>query len=186
MKNQPLFESQRIQIQQSETETEISISGEIPSNQFTVLSVWLVAWTVSGIYIITEVFGEYPQEVKNFMIAWLAFWFYFEIKIGVAWMWRRKGRELITIEKGKARFQIEAAVGKKNFEFETAAIRDFHLTESKKGLFIKNYFDSFWVVGGESVGFFVAGKLYMFGRQLPPKDAEKLMKFVENQVKRNV
>ncbi len=184
MKNQPQFDSERIQINTNGEDTEIIISGKIPQNQFIMLSAWVLAWSISGIYVLIQLFGDLPQETKSFMMVWLAFWFYFEYKIGSAWLWRKYGREVIKIGEEKTQLRFEVAYGGKGFEFDTDSLRDFHLLESKKGVFIKNYFDSFWVVGGESVGFYVSGKLKMLGRQLSEKDAEKLMKFIQAKVKR--
>jgi len=91
MKNQPQFDSERIQINPNGEDTEIIISGKIPQNQFVMLSAWVVAWSVSGIYVLIQLFGDLPQETKTFMMVWLAFWFYFEYKIGSACLWRKHG-----------------------------------------------------------------------------------------------
>jgi hypothetical protein len=184
IKNKLKFETERISIEENAELTEIIIDGKIPSSQFIMLSAWLLAWSISGIYVFIQLFSDLPQETKSFMLVWLAFWFYFEYKIGSAWLWRKYGREVIKIGREKVQLRFELAYGGRGFEFDTNSLRDFHLLESKKGLFIKNYFDSFWVVGGESIGFYVSGKLKMFGRQLPEKDAEKLMKFVQDKVQR--
>ena len=180
----PKFESDRISIEDNAEQTKISISGKIPSTQFVTLSIWLFAWTLSGLYVITQLFTELPQETKTFMIVWLVFWIYFEYKIGSAWLWRKFGKEVLLIEKVKTQLRFEVAYGGKGEEFETDSIRDLQLLENKKGVFIKNYFSSFWVIGGETIGFSIDGKIKMFGRQLPEKDAEKLMKFIQAKVKR--
>lgn len=184
MKQSNLFISERISVNDDTEGLEVVISGKIPQNQFIMLSAWVLAWSISGIYVLIQLFGDLPQETKSFMMVWLAFWFYFEYKIGSAWLWRKYGREVIKIGKEKTQLRFEVAYGGKGFEFDTDSLRDFHLLESKKGVFIKNYFESFWVVGGESIGFYVSGKLKMFGRQLPEKDAEKLMRLIQAKVKR--
>jgi len=178
------FESDRISIEENADQTKISISGKIPATQFAMLSFWLLAWTLSGLYVITQLFTELPQETKTFMIVWLVFWVYFEYKIGSAWLWRKFGKEVLLIQKGKSQLRFEVAYGGKGEEFETESIRDLQLLENKKGVFIKNYFSSFWVIGGETIGFSINGKIKMFGRQLPEKDAEKLMKLIQTKLRR--
>ncbi|MEZ5172234.1 MAG: hypothetical protein R2850_01645 [Bacteroidia bacterium] len=183
-KKLPAFETDRIKIEDAADSTRIEISGKISGLQFALLTAWLIAWTISGIYVFSQLFTDLPSETKMFMFVWLAFWFYFEYKIGSAWIWRKFGREVLLLQKGKSQLRFEVSYGGKGEEFETSGMRDFQLLETKKGLFIKNYFSSFWVVGGESIGFLVSGKLKMFGRQLPEKDAEKLLKFVQTKVQR--
>lgn len=180
----PAFESDKIRIEETPEETRISISGRIPSQQFAMLSIWLLAWTLSGLYVMSQLFTVLPQNTKTFMIVWLVFWLYFEYKIGNAWLWRKFGREVLLLKKGKSQLRFEVAYGGKGEEFATDSIRDLQLLESKKGLFIKNYFSSFWVIGGETIGFSISGKIKMFGRQLPEKDAEKLIGFIDYRLRK--
>ena len=41
------FESERIQVSDTRESLEITISGSIPRMQFTLLSAWLLAWTLA-------------------------------------------------------------------------------------------------------------------------------------------
>ena len=176
-KNQ--FESDRIEVIEKPEELIIEISGKIPQNQFMMLTAWLIAWTVCGVFVISQLFSDLPQETKSFMIVWLAFWFYFEYKIGIAWLWRKFGKEILTLKKGQSTLEFKSKLGGKAVSFDTSGMRDFELLESKKGVFIKNYYDSFWVVGGESISFVISGQLRMFGRQLKQSDAEKLLRLLK-------
>lgn len=184
MKQQTPFESDRIQLNDSPEQLEIIIQGKIPKNQFLLLSFWLLAWSFAGVYVITQLFSELPSETKIFMGIWLMFWIYFEIKIGSAWLWRKYGREVLRIKKDKTQLRFEVAYGGRASEFDTIEISKLELTEATKGVFVKNYFSSFWVVGGEAISFMYQGKQYMFGRQIPMNDAALLFRKIEAKLKR--
>lgn len=178
------FESDRIEVSDQKEQLTIHISGKIPQSQFMMLTAWLLAWTICGIFVISQLFSDLPQETKSFMLVWLGFWVYFEYKIGTAWLWRKFGKEILNLKKGESTLEYENKIGGKVFSFETSGIRDLELLESKKGVFIKNYYDSFWVVGGESISFIISGKIRMFGRQLNPKDAEKLLLLIKTKLRK--
>lgn len=181
---QEKFESERIQLNDSPDELEIIISGAIPRKQFIILSIWMLAWTFAGGYVITQMFTDLPSETKIFMGVWLMFWLYFEIKIGTAWLWRKYGREVLRIKKDKTQLRFEVAYGGRATEFDTIEINKLELTEASKGVFVKNYFSSFWVVGGETIGFMYHGKQHLFGRQLPLNDATYLFRKIDARLKR--
>jgi hypothetical protein len=178
------FESNRIILKDTPEELEITISGAIPKKQFFALSIWLLLWSFAGGYVITQMFTNLPNETKLFMGVWLIFWVYFEYKIGSAWLWRRYGREVFLLKKDKSQLRFEVAYGGRASEFNTIEINKVELTEATKGIFVKNYFSSFWVVGGEAIGFMYNGKQYLFGRQIPEKDASFLQKKIDARLKR--
>jgi len=176
------FKHPRISIEETETSLNIDINGKIPPAQFNLLSLWFLLWTGAGIIVITQLFGEMEQNQKMFMVVWLGFWLYFELKIGKALLWRKSGVERISMDKDVFRLAFDVPFGTRIYEFRTNDVRNFHSLEKAKGVFIKNYFDSFWVVGGESIGFFANGKLKSFGRQLDEESAKNLLKKVIHKV----
>ena len=177
------LESDRILVKESPEEFEITISGKIPQNQFVVLSVWLVLWTIAGLYVLTQLFAPQPNEVRIFIFVWLIFWVYFEYKVATAWLWRKYGREIFRIQKDNTELRFELAKGGKSNEFRTSEIEKISNLEPQKGLFIKNYFSSYWVVGGETIAIQYQGKLYLFGRQISQQDADLLIRKIKNRLK---
>ncbi len=178
------FESERISVNESPEQLEIVISGKVPQNQFVMLSVWLIAWTFAGGYVISQLFSNLPGNTRIFMFVWLVFWFYFEFKVGSAWLWRKYGREVLRIRADKTELRFELAYGGRGFEFNTPEIRNLSNMEQQKGLFVKNYFSSFWVIGGETIGFYYQGKLHLLGRQISQKDTELLMQKIGHRLKK--
>jgi hypothetical protein len=184
MAKKQAFESERIQLNESPDQLEIVISGKIPGNQFNLLSIWLFSWTAAGVFVLTQVTGSMPKEQRMFMLIWLVFWAYFEFKIGTAWVWRKYGREVFILGKVKTQLRFEVPVRSRASEFETADIESFTNLEEQKGLFVKNYYSSFWVKGGETIGFTYKGRLYSFGRQLSAADSQQLIQKLNSRISR--
>jgi len=185
MTKQHLFESDRIQLNESSEQLELIVSGQISGNQFNLLSIWLFLWTAAGVFVLTQVLASMPKEERIFMVIWLGFWAYFEFKIGNAWIWRKYGREVLIVRKDKTELRFEVPIRSRSSVFETSDIGPFTNLEEQKGLFVKNYYSSFWVKGGETIGFNYKGRLYSFGRQLPPSDAKALIQKLKSRIERH-
>src|SRR5690606_8379724 len=104
---------ERISISNTRDRLEISISGEIPRIQLSLLFGWLAAWTVAGIYVFTQLFSEGNRDTLIFMIGWMAFWAYFEYRVLTAFLWRRSGREIIRFERDTTTLQNKVPLGGK-------------------------------------------------------------------------
>jgi len=172
------FESDRIEVNQSKERFEILIASKIPRSQFAMLSAWLVAWTIAGVYVLSQVFSM-QSDSQIFMIVWLAFWAYFEYRIGSAWLWRKYGREVFRIEGDEVQLRFEVAYGGRAEAFSRADITGFHNLDKDKSAFVKSFYASFWVVGGETIGFFYKGRIKTFGRQISSNDADKLIALIK-------
>ncbi len=175
------FDSDRIEVTQSKDRFEIRIGAKIPASQFAMLSAWLVAWTVAGIYVLSQVFTM-QGDSQIFMVVWLAFWAYFEYRIGSAWLWRKYGREVFRIVGNEIELRFEVAYGGRGEAFKRDDIKGFHNLEKDKSTFVKSFYSSFWVIGGESIGFFHKGKIKSFGRQISASDADKLIALIKKQL----
>jgi len=172
------FESDRIEVHQEKERLEIRIGSKIPASQFAMLSAWLLAWTIAGLYVLTQVFSV-QDDSRIFMIVWLAFWAYFEYRIGSVWLWRKYGREVFRIEGDEVQLRFEVAYGGRAEVFSKADLKGFHNLDKDKSAFVKSFYSSFWVVGGETIGFFHKGRIKMFGRQISTNDADKLIGLIQ-------
>ena len=50
-----------------------------------------------------------------------------------------------------------------------------HNLDKDKSAFVKSFYASFWVIGGETIGFFHKGRIKTFGRQISSNDADTLI-----------
>lgn len=180
------FESDRISLNQTSDELTIEISGKIEPDKFVMLSAWLIAWTLSGAYVLTQLFTEMPSDQRIFMFAWMGFWIYFEYRVASAWLWRKYGKEVIQFGKDTTQLMFKVAYGGRAYQLQTSQLSAMRNLESEKGNFVKNYFNSFWVIGGETVGFMHKQRLYTFGRQLSEADANRLVNSINLWLQKHV
>lgn len=175
------FESDRISLTESRDQLELIISGRIPSNQFTMLTAWLIAWTLSGLFVMSQMFSVGGDQLM-YMAIWLAFWAYFEYRIGSVWLWRKFGREVLRIQGDKVELRFEVAYGGRAYEFRKNEVSGLKNLEAEKGTFVRQFYSSFWTMGGESLGFSAQKRLHTFGRQLPEHDVKVLYNRLRNYI----
>lgn len=172
------FESERIQVSDTRESLEIIISGRIPRMQFTLLSAWLLAWTLAGVFVVSQLFNIQGDQ-QIYMIVWLAFWAYFEYRVATVWLWRKYGREVFRVLPEQTELRFEVAYGGRAYALKTAEIRNLRNLEKEKGGFVKSFYSSFWTIGGEAIGFYAKGKLYTMGRQISSNDADALIRIMK-------
>ncbi|MDZ4665417.1 MAG: hypothetical protein SGJ15_11105 [Bacteroidota bacterium] len=141
---------------------------------------WLMAWTVCGIVVLANYFNVIDQNIKLFMIVYLAFWAYFEFKIVRVFIWRRSGKEKLWISGGKVHYQQEINKRGKIQEFDFSLIQDLQLIEAEETSFSTVINSSFWIKGGERIAFTCQHKNVRFGMQLTDKEAKGIMQEITN------
>lgn len=178
--SQPHFIGKRILVKRNRHEIIIEISQRVKRWQETLMLVWLIAWTFCGVVFLYHAFaGSNRSEQIFFIICSSAFLFFF-VRIGKVFLWRIRGREIISMSKGK--MQLQNAFGswgkREIFLFEN--IFKLGIIKRDPTSFLGFLDESFWVIGGERVGFSNAGQKIRLGKQLSPKDAELLVRVIES------
>ncbi len=143
---------------------------------------WLLAWSVSGVLVFANYFTVTDKDAKLMLMVWLAFWAYFEFKIGKAYMFRRFGKEKLWIKGETLFYQREIKGRGKISEFNKELINEMKLIETKDTNFFQFFNNSFWVIGGETISFSYASKVIRLGVQLEPQDAKKLLEQIRKQL----
>ncbi|MCB0818397.1 MAG: hypothetical protein KDB77_12885, partial [Flavobacteriales bacterium] len=92
--------SDRVSVDRGKGRTSVVISARLPKSRETLLVTWALAWTVAGAYMIWEVSRMPSGELRQYLLIFLAFWTYFEVKVLKAVAWRLKGFELWRIKDG--------------------------------------------------------------------------------------
>lgn len=157
----------------------IVISPKLDRKRETLLTTWVLAWTVCGIIILSQLFMDYTKEEKLFMVAFLSFWVYYEYRIGYVWLWRKRGVELLKIEDGKLNYKRSIREYGKAHSFFIDNIKEFGKMDKEESFF-KELERSFWVIGGERLGFEYQKKIVKFGVQLNDEETNKLEKFLKS------
>lgn len=172
--------TERISFIRKPDELTVVITQEIPRAKEALLFAWLCAWAlVGGAFIYYWRMAPAGSTDRIFFAISTAFWLYFFVRIIKVWLWRRIGKELLRIH-GET-LSIKDAYGKwgKARIYATEQVRKFGVVPydfTKFGQFMDR---SFWVIGGESLGFEYRGKKIVFGKQLSDRDALQLARIIE-------
>lgn len=140
------------------------------------LFAWFFLWTVSGVIVMVNYFSVPNANIKIIVIVWLAFWAYFEFKIGKAFLFRKFGKEKIWIKKGMFNYWRDVAGKGKKLSFEAGLVKNIQPAEKNKKDFFQFMNESFWVIGGESISFEYGAKIYRMAIQLEEEDARELVR----------
>lgn len=136
---------------------------------------WLLAWSVSGVIVITNYFTLQQESAKLFIIVWLGFWAYFEFQIVRVYMWKRFGKEKLWIKNGTLFYQQDINGKGKIKEYDTNLVSNFEMVELTKGSIADTFSQTFWVKGGERIEFTCQSNKIRFGMQLEDDDAKKII-----------
>jgi hypothetical protein len=98
-------------------------------------------------------------------------------------MWRKRGEEVLTFTPGK--LELRNAFGSKgsSLDIELSKLSQLGMVNQDPNSFFYFLDDSFWVMGGDRLGFVYNGKKYRFGKQLTPRDSQQLLKSVDSAIK---
>lgn len=126
---------------------------------------------------------EKNQQKRLFIIGLLAFWAYFEYKVGKAFIFRKYGKEKLWIKNGMLFYQREVNKKGKIKEYNPQLINDFEIIKANRGDFFVQMQESFWVIGAERLNFAYGSKTVKFGIQLNDKEAETVFKELKKELK---
>lgn len=168
--------SERVSIERSEGRTSVVISARLPKAKEALLVTWTVAWSLCGLYILYARSEMTPGDpLRQYLLAFLAFWAYFLLKIGRATLWRLKGFELWRIKGGSVTIKDSLfGYGKANTYF-VDNIQRLGLLDRDPNSWKTQWNESNWVVGGERLGFEHVGKRVVFGKGLTDDEARRLL-----------
>ncbi len=170
------FISERVSIDRSADRFSVVISPRLSRLNQTLLVTWVLAWTFCGAYVLYE-WAQLPSgdPLRQYLLAFLAFWAYFEFTVVRVLLWRLKGFEIWRI-KGD-RFTIKDSIlgfGKAN-DYFIQNIQKLGLIEIDETSFKWQMNESFWVMGGERIGFEHLGKKVVFGKGLTKEEAAQIL-----------
>ncbi len=172
----------KISYQEHEDYTTVVISPRIERWQLNSLLVWLIAWTACGVYFAYYLMIESTTLKETFiMLVLLVFWLYFEIRITRAFLWRKHGLEIITINKETLSIKDSIFLhGKPSIfilnEIETSSLENIHQNPKSYGKVMN---DSFWQIGQGTCTFKYNDKNVFFGTQLENDESHQLIKLIK-------
>ena len=174
----------RIEVNQGKSELLVKIFPKISPRDKLILNIWLVAWTLCGVAVISQLLvGGYSDQEQLFMLIYLVFWVYLELKVLHAYRWNKWGKEIIQLREGKMEYTKE--IGKRGLPVifnVDQSIRFRYVSEVEKGIW-NEINKSPWMVGGEVVEFAVEGRVRRLGMKLDAKEGERLANLLNKYVK---
>lgn len=174
----------RISIKESPHQTLIEVRSYADPGKQNLLLLWIIAWLAAGIIIFIRLFLDYPRNQKLFFFVFLAFWFYYAWKSVKAYFWRKNGSEVFVFRPGKLIYMRK--INQRGLE------QSFHLNHIKNlrnilpeiSSFSRIFHQSYWSIGGETIGFDYDGSTYVCGLELDEKDQKKLLKLLQQNIKK--
>ncbi|MFN5459544.1 MAG: hypothetical protein ACK5AY_06520 [Bacteroidota bacterium] len=122
---------------------------------------------------------ERNQNQRMILLVVIAFWGYYEFKIGRAYFFRKYGFEKIWIKEGNLFYKKEFGGRGKVKKFDVNFITSIKVINYIEQDFFQNMSRSFWTLSGESVEFSYHSKVLRFGIQLNEKESEIVAKEIK-------
>jgi hypothetical protein len=178
--SEPKFIGKRIKVTRSKEAITVEISQSIERWQEAMLFTWLIAWACCGSVFLYYAFSAAARSEQIFFIIASSLWLFFFVRILKVLMWRRMGKEILRLERGQ--MTLKNAIGKRGKQetFSYANVFKLGLIKRDPTSFLAFLDDSFWIIGGERVGFSYSGQKVRIGKQLQVKDAELLIRVIES------
>ena len=170
--------SERISILKKPDVLSIVILPTTDRRKLGLMFLWLFAWSVCGVIVFANYFRLEDRDAKLFIIIYLAFWTYFEFNIVRAYIWKRFGREKLWLQHGQLFYQREINRKGRIRSFNLDLVSRLKLIPFRAENLADNFYQSFWVKGGERLEFSVQGKTYRLGMQINEKEAETIIREV--------
>jgi len=163
------------------------------------LLAWVIGFTFVGFYMIylllfgldlidNSALNGDPQEVlrnqKIYVTVFIGFWVYFEYKVVYGLLWLLFGKELIRIDSEKLSLKNSIFSFGKAKKYFNDNIKKIELIEQKPFSFGFDYENAFWRKGTDSLLFEYLNKTIPFGKKLNEKEANLLMRFMVDRVKK--
>jgi hypothetical protein len=178
--------SNRVSYRELPHEITVVISPRISKAKFVALSIWLILFTLCGLFIASQLFVRgYDFYTKTGIFAFTAFWGWFIYKTGYAWFWRKSGREFIRIHDGTLTIKRSINTYGKTYNFLIGNIKGIDKRDLAERSFSAELEKSFWVVAGERIKFDYLGREIRFGLQLNDEESKRLVQLFIKWFKNN-
>lgn len=175
----------QISIEKQEESTLITIKPIVVKKNLNLLKIWVVAWSICGILVATQLFVPYQNSEKVFLAIYLSLWLYFEIKTVKALRWNLYGKEVIEITNNEIIYT--ELIGKRGIPviFPNEKFKEISLIEQEQKGFLADINQSVWMLGTETI--LIASKDFSknIGRKLSKNEASKLINFLNKQLGKN-
>ncbi|MEN9347717.1 MAG: hypothetical protein RLZZ77_1228 [Bacteroidota bacterium] len=180
---EPKFMGKRISVLRSKDDIVVTITQQIERWQMSLLISWLLAWTFCGGVFITYMIKASVFEERIFFVICTGLWAFFMIRLTKVFLWRKGGREIIRISAGTLSLYNAYWSKGKPEDFKLNSVFKLGLIKRDPSNFFAFLDDSFWIIGGERVGFSYGGEKVRLGKQLDLREAENLVRILDSAIR---
>jgi hypothetical protein len=177
--------SERVSIDRRDGRVSVVISARLPKRKEALLVAWFLCWLLVGAAVLYER-TRFPDgdPARQYLLAFLAFWLYFTVKVGRALLWRLKGFELWRLKEGTFTIKDSLFGYGKAHPYFVENIQRLGLLNVDRSSFKVQLNESFWTIGGERLGFEHLGRKVVFGKGLDDQEAGRLLFVLQEALKK--
>ncbi len=177
--------SERVSVERSNDRTSVVISARAERGKEALLVAWFAAWLViGGVVIWQRSLLPDGNELRQYLLAFLAFWLYFSVKVGKAVLWRTKGFESWRLKDGTLTIKDSILGYGKARPYFIENIQQLGLLKLDPSSWKYQWDRSFWIVGGARLGFEYLGRKVIFGKGLNDEEAKRVLLLLQDALKR--
>ena len=175
----------RITFEQSDDQLRIDIRQGIPPTQMSLLTLWLLLW-FSLEAVVLYFWTQEPSQGNAALgyAIYSAFWAFFAFRISKVWLWRKRGVEVITVD--RRGISVANAFGQRGLPDFIAhgAYSPIRRIEENPQQILRTFEQAFWSMGGETLQFSSGKRTMVLGKQLSDRDADTLLKLLQAAARR--
>jgi hypothetical protein len=176
------FIGKKISIVRKPEELSIVISASEKRSASYALFFWMICWLISGPLLCYLLWNKPANETKLFIFVFGAFWLYFLVRVFLAFMWKRYGREVIKIREGKVFVKKDILKRGKVHAYDIGFVKNLRKREVNLAGIGTALASADWLSLREALAFDHNGKEVRFGYELSDADAQELLKVVRYQL----
>ncbi len=176
--------SERVSVEHKADGLSVVITARLTRPKEALLVAWFIAWTLCGAYFAYELAQpQAKRETHQGLLLMLAFWAWFELRIGRVVLWRLKGFELWRLKEGTLTVKDSIFGYGRAHDYFVDNIQRFGPIQVDETSWKWQLNESFWVMGGERLGFEHAGKKVAIGKGLTKEEAARVAQVMERALK---
>lgn len=173
--------SERVSVDRKDGRTSVVITARLSKGKETLLVSWALAWLLCGAYLIhARLQLPVGDPVRQYLLAFLAFWAYYMVVVGRALLWRLKGFELWRIKDGTLTVKDSILGFGKATPYFVDNIQKLGLIQVDERSWKWQLDQSAWMIGGARIGFEHLGRKVIFGKGLTEAEAKQLIPLLKH------
>lgn len=147
------------------------------------MGAWFGMWLAIGGTIIWSLIAlKFTQQETVFLYVFIAFWFYYALKVGRSFFWILWGKELIKINETSFTYKRSIKNYGKATPYYLENIKKVRIFQPKDKSLQSVWEASPWVRGGERIEFDYMGKVIRLGRKLEEKELKLFFNLINKKL----